>query len=201
MKNGAIAILLLILILALGCKTVPQTTGEVITDAHAQTSKSTRKIVLPNPHLIHCHTAQCSQLWKEDSPDGGVTYPAQIFTDLVNGSVNGLTAVYDKSVSMEEVRAAINERYGNSAVAIVDGVWRVEQEQLAISVTKQSDETTQLTYLQFGARQPSAHIDVTYAVSVTAVMREHLSTIVIAALVLVAFGLVLGRIGRRFTQR
>jgi hypothetical protein len=166
----------------------------------AQMGKGTRKIVLPNPQLIHCHTAQCSQLWKEDSPDGGVTYPAQIFTDLVNGSVNGLTAVYDKSVSIEEVRAAINERYGHSAVAILDGVWRVEQEQLAIAITKQSDGTTQLTYLQFDARQPSAHIDVTDAVSATAVMHKHLRTIVITALLLVAFGLVLGRIGTRLTQ-
>jgi hypothetical protein len=167
----------------------------------AQTGKGTRRIVLPNPQLIHCHTAQCSQLWKEDSPDGGVNYPAQIFTDLVDGSVNGLTAVYDKSVSIEEVRAAINERYGNSAVAILDGVWRVEQEQLAIAITKQSDGTTQLTYLQFDARQPSAHIDVTNAVPVAAVMREHRWTIVIAAVILVAFGLLLGRIGTRLTQR
>ncbi len=169
--------------------------------SNAQTGTGTRKIVLPNPQLIRCHTAQCSQLWKEDSPDGGVTYPAQIFTDLVVGSVSGLTAVYDKSVSMEEVRAAISERYGNSAVAILEGVWRVEPEQLAISMTKQSDGTTQLVYLQFGARQPSAHIDVTSAVSPTAVMREHLGTIVIAALILVGFGLVLGHIGTRFTQR
>ncbi len=118
----------------------------------------------------------------------------------MNGSVNGLTAVYDKSVSIEEVRAAINDRYGKSLVTNLDGVWRVETEQLAIMMTKQSDGTTRLIYLQFDPRQPSAHIDVTNEVSATVVMRKHLGTIVIAALVLVAFGLVLGRAGRRFTQ-
>lgn len=102
---------------------------------------------------------------------------------------------------MNSVDLAINERYGNSAVAILEGVWRVEPEQLAISMTKQYDGTTQLIYLQFDARQPSAHIDVTSAVSPTAMMREHLGTIVIAALILVGFGLVLGHIGTRFTQR
>ncbi len=163
--------------------------------AEAQVSKRPRKIVLPNPQLIHCHTAQCSQLWKEDSPDGGVVYPAQIFTDLVNGSVNGLTAVYDKSVSIEEVRAAINDRYGKWAVTTLDGVWRVEPEQLAIMMTKQSDGATQLVCLQFDARRPSAHVDVTDEISAIAVMRKCLSSTVITALVLVVFGFILGRLG------
>ena len=45
--------------------------------AGAQAGENTRKIILPNPQLIHCHSAECSQLWKQDSGDGGVVYPAQ----------------------------------------------------------------------------------------------------------------------------
>ena len=63
--------------------------------AYAQAGESTRRIVLPNPQLIHCHSAECSQLWKQDSGDGGAVYPAQIMTDLVNGQIVGFTAVYD----------------------------------------------------------------------------------------------------------
>jgi hypothetical protein len=76
--------------------------------ATAQAGSSTRKIVLPNPQLIRCHSADCSQLWKQDSDDGDPVYPAQVLTDLVKGEVVGLTAVYDRSVSTEEIRAAVN---------------------------------------------------------------------------------------------
>ena len=88
--------------------------------AGAQVANSTRKIVLPNPQLIHCRLAECSQLWKQDSNDGGTVYPAQVLTDFVNGEVVGLTAVYDKSVSTEELRGAINALYPKSTIQGTD---------------------------------------------------------------------------------
>ena len=105
-------------------------------------------------------------MWKQDSGDG-VVYPAQVFTDLVNGEVVGLTAVYDKSLSENELRAAINALYEKSAVhtangRVIDGLWRVESEQLAISLFGRKDGTTQLIYLKIaktiGELVPSAHI-------------------------------------------
>jgi hypothetical protein len=77
----------------------------------AKTGDSTRKIALPNPQLIHCRSVQCSQLWNQDSNDGGTVYPAQVLTDIVNGEVVGLTAVYDKSVSTQKLRTTIDSRY------------------------------------------------------------------------------------------
>ena len=53
----------------------------------AQAVGGTRKIVLPNPQLIHCHSATCSQLWREGSVEGEAVYPAQLLTDLVNGEI------------------------------------------------------------------------------------------------------------------
>src|SRR5437660_9420325 len=104
--------------------------------AGAQVGDSTRKIVLPNPQLIHCHSAECSQLWKQDSGGGGAVYPAQVLTDLVNGEVVGLTAVYDKSVSAEELRSAINTLYGKWLFLGGGPVtlWRIAPEQFAISM-------------------------------------------------------------------
>ena len=128
--------------------------------AGAQAGAGIRKIVLPNPQLIHCRSAECSQLWKQDSGDGGVVYPAQVFTDFVNGEVVGLTAAYDKSVSERELHVAINTLY--EKWERLDGLWRVEPEQIVIQLSERSDGTKQLIYLKvskgMASLVPSAHI-------------------------------------------
>jgi hypothetical protein len=133
----------------------------------AQVGGSTRKIVLPNPRLIHCRSVDCSQLWKQDSGDGGAVYPAQVLTDVVDGEIVGLTAVYDKSVSTQKLQAAIDALYSKSKAlqSSRGGNWRVEPEQLAIQLYGRDDGTTQVTYLKFVkygelcTLVPSAHID------------------------------------------
>ena len=136
--------------------------------AGAQAVGGTRKIVLPNPKLIHCRSATCSQLWRDGSVEGEAVYPAQLLTDLVNGEIVGLTAVYDKSVSTAEIRAAFNAFYGKWQLAFHDDtsdtklwLWRVEPEQLAIQLSDRDDGVKQVTYLKFGtsgSHIPSAHI-------------------------------------------
>jgi hypothetical protein len=130
--------------------------------AAAQVGDGTRKIVLPNPQLIHCHSALCSQLWKEDSADGGAVYPAQVLTDLVDGEVVGLTAVYEKSLSSAELRSAIDNLYGKWALPRAPtALWRVAPEQLVIQLYERTDGTKQVIYLKvgtFGSHVPSAHI-------------------------------------------
>lgn len=130
--------------------------------AGAQAGDSTRKVVLPSPQLIHCRAAECSQLWKQDSSDGGIVYPAQVLTDFVNGEIVGLTAVYDKSVSREEIRAAINALYSTWTVSGLADSWRVEPEQLVIMVSGGSDGAKQVIYLKIGtyaSHVPSAHLN------------------------------------------
>jgi len=120
----------------------------------------TRKIVLPSPQLIHCRSANCSQLWKQDSVEG-ITYPAQVLTDFVNGEVVGLIAVYDRSVSTEEIRAEINAVYGNSPQVVHD-IWRVEAEQLVISLAKTQSGANEVIYLKIGtyaSHVPSERLD------------------------------------------
>ena len=131
--------------------------------ASAQVGDNTRKIVLPNPRLIHCHAEECSQLWRQDSGDGRVVYPAQVLTDFAGGEVVALTAVYDKSVSTQELRAAIDALYAKSKV--VQGsklfVWRVEPERMAVQLADLGDGTNQVAYLKFGTTSslvPAAHI-------------------------------------------
>jgi hypothetical protein len=130
----------------------------------AQVDDKAATIVLPNPELIHCRSMNCFQLWKQDdTSDGRAVYPAQVLTDLVDGEVVGLTAVFDKSVSAHAIQGAIDAIHGDKK--IVQGpkmlVWRAEAEQLAVSLTDEDDGTTQLTYLEFathGSLIPSAHI-------------------------------------------
>jgi len=124
-----------------------------------------RKIVLPNPQLIHCRSAQCSKLWKEQSSDEGWVLPAQIRLDTVNDEITGLTAVYEKSVSTQEIRAAIDSVYGKSRMATDSDklwLWRVEPQQLAIQLAAEKNGENQLIYLKFGtpaSLAPAAHID------------------------------------------
>ena len=125
----------------------------------AQVSKA-RKIVLPNPQLIHCRAVECSQLWKPASGDGALIYPAHVMTDLVNGEIVGLTAVYDKSVSENELRAGIDALYKKWSLRDMP-IWRVETEQVAISIADGSAGAKEVIYLKFGTYEshvPSAHI-------------------------------------------
>jgi hypothetical protein len=131
-------------------------------DASAQ-QREVRSIVLPNPQLIHCHSAECSQLWKQSLDDAAAIYPAQVLTDLVNGEIVGLTAVYDKSVSADELRDAINKSYGKWSLHLHSAsVWRIEPEQLTVSIADGAAGAKQVIYLKFGtyaSHVPSAHID------------------------------------------
>ena len=130
----------------------------------AQEKANTIKVVLPSPQLIHCHSVACSQLWKQDSGNGA-GYPSQVLTDFVNGEIVGLTAVYDKSVSTEELRSAIDTLYPNANIGKKRGqLWRVEAEQIVIQLFERNDGTKQLIYLKIakigGASSlvPAAHI-------------------------------------------
>lgn len=132
--------------------------------AFAQQRDSVRTIVLPNPELIHCHAAECSQLWKQAAGSTEAVYPSQVLTDLVNGEIVGLTAVYDKSVSTNELRDAVNKFYGKSSLLQRDrsGLWRVEADQLAVSLFDGADGAKEIIYLKIGTYEshvPSAHID------------------------------------------
>ena len=101
--------------------------------------------------------------------DGEAVYPAQLLTDLVNGEIVGLTAVYDKSVSTSEISAVFNTLYGkwqlpsrgdNSDAKL--WLWRVEQDQLVIQLVDRDDGSKQVIYLKLGATSslaPAAHVD------------------------------------------
>jgi hypothetical protein len=128
------------------------------------------RLVLPNPNLLRCRSSDCSQLWSEN-PDADAVLPTQIRVDVVHNCVYGFTAIYDKSVSMDAVEAAIDERYKKWALANFaksqGRLWRVESEKLVIqlSTANKKDEkkgfalagTKMVIFLPFGARSACAN--------------------------------------------
>ena len=103
-------------------------------------SDSRKAIALPNPRLFRC---AATRLWQDEKPQPGETYPARMFVDHFDkdGCPQGILALYDKSISEDQIRAAINQRYGKWAtVTGVVGVWRVEDERFAIQLTTIKDK-------------------------------------------------------------
>ena len=127
-------------------------------------------IVLPNPKLLTCKGADCSGFWSKESEHNTV-FPKQLFIDTEAGCVYGMTARYDKSVSVDDLAAAVDERYGKWTIPHFEKgplrLWRVESEKFAIqlAVLDQRDEkrgvaeagTKQLIFLPFGGRSACTH--------------------------------------------
>lgn len=122
-------------------------------------------LILPNANLLRCNSSDCFRLWPDATEQKGV-FPKQMTIDMDHGCVYGMTALYDKSISFDQVNAAINDRYrqwfstDGSSPAL--HLWRVEPQKFAIQlhVADTKDEkrnlaeagTKQVIYIAFGGR-------------------------------------------------
>lgn len=117
------------------------------------------KVILPDPKVIRCGPSNCPSVLP-DGKDPRVVYPWQVSLDYNNGSVIGLTALYDDPISLSDVRAAVNEHYGTFALKsngkTLENLWRVEPEKLAISLSTNEYGMVQLIYLTFDAKHPTS---------------------------------------------
>ena len=110
-----------------------------------------KRVVLPNMKLLRCVSLACSPLWQDKAPDENDIYPKQISVDLpgANPCPLGLTAQYDKSVSMDELKAAIDVRYGKWAKATNPTSpvksWRIETESFSIQLREVDKIDAQLS--------------------------------------------------------
>jgi hypothetical protein len=71
--------------------------------------------------------------------------------DIDKRSVQGVIATYDKSVSIDDIKMSIDERYGKWAL-VSNGtepvkLWRVEPEKFAIQLAVHEDGVKQVIYL------------------------------------------------------
>ena len=107
-------------------------------------------IVLPNPRLLGCRALTCSQLWPVDASANDV-YPRQVLVDIFGKTPCplGLEAIYEKSVSLDDLKTAIDKEYvqwgqpGNASLPVK--LWRVEPEKFAIQLAVTEDQTKKAT--------------------------------------------------------
>jgi len=104
----------------------------------------------------------------EKPAEANAVFPKQLIIDMNQSCLYGMTALYDKSIPVEDVKAAIDERHGKWALPLNDDaagpvkLWRVEPEKFAISlsIADKKDEkrniaesgTKQAIYIAFGGR-------------------------------------------------
>jgi hypothetical protein len=122
-------------------------------------------LVLPSPKLLRCRSSDCFNLWLEAQQPKDI-FPKQLHLDMNQDCIYGLTALYDKSVSAQDIESAIDEHYlasKNTDFAKTPiRIWRVESEKFAIQLSEASrrDEkreaieagTKQVIYIAFGGR-------------------------------------------------
>ena len=118
-------------------------------------------IVLPNEKLMSCKSANCSQLWSDAGPND--IYPRQVMVDFFGGTgsascVRGLKAIYEKSVSIDDLNAAIDQRYGKWNVADMPALWRVEPQQFVIQLGVTGGRTKRATRAETRAQGFSQHL-------------------------------------------
>lgn len=132
----------------------------------AVTEETGSRIVLPNPKLLRCKSSDCYHVWLEKAADTNALFPEQVTMDMNQSCLYGITARYDKSIPLGDIRAAIDEHYGKWAVPELANsplrIWRVEPEKFAIqlSIATKKDErrniaeagTKQAIYIAFGGR-------------------------------------------------
>jgi hypothetical protein len=105
-------------------------------------------IVLPNEKLMSCKSASCSQLWSDAGPSD--IYPRQVTVDFFGSTgsescLRGVEAIYEKSVSLDDLQAAIDQRYGQWKYAGIPTLWRVEPQKFAIQLGVTEDRTKAAT--------------------------------------------------------
>lgn len=113
-----------------------------------QPSHHTRQssVVLPNPDLLKCRFGECAQMWTAAGAKPGAVTPWRVTIERLGNDPcpNGITALYDKNVSMQELIDAVTEQYGSVSLkgALPGGTWNVVGKNLVISLFPLADESS-----------------------------------------------------------
>ena len=129
----------------------------VLADFQAAQEEKNKRLVLPNPKLLRCKSADCFQLWAETPTEPSAIFPKQLSIDMRQNCLYGMTATYDKSVSLDDVKAAIDERYGKWALAefanLPIKLWKVEPEKFVIQLHERDKRHERLNVDEAGTKQ------------------------------------------------
>jgi len=106
------------------------------------------RVVLPNAQLLNCRFGECAQMWSSTSAKPGAKAPWRVTIERLGDSPcpNGIIALYDKNVSMEELMDAVTEQYGPAYLtggALPGGTWKDARKNLVINLFPLADESSQ----------------------------------------------------------
>ncbi len=104
------------------------------------------RVVLPNAELLNCRFGECAQMWSTVDAKPGAVTPWRVTIERLGNDPcpNGIIALYDKNISMEELVNAVTERYGPVYLksALPGGIWKIASKNLAISLFPVADESS-----------------------------------------------------------
>lgn len=104
------------------------------------------RVILPNAELLNCHFGECAQMWSTVGAKPGAITPWRVTIERLGNDPcpNGIVALYDKNVSMQELVDAVTERYGSVYLkAASGGIWKDPSKNLVISLFPVADASSQ----------------------------------------------------------
>ena len=127
------------------------------------------RVVLPNAELLNCHFGECAQMWSTVGARPGAVTPWRVTIERLGNDPcpNGIIALYDKDVSIEELTDAVKERYGALYLkgTLPGGIWKDARKNLVINLFPLADESSQEAHPSADAMQgdPVTHFFTTDA--------------------------------------
>jgi hypothetical protein len=121
-----------------------------------------KRVILPSIKLVRCMTSDCFQLLQDDPPRPGDIYPEHIDVAFLDRWCPfGLTARYNKAVSFEELKAALEKRYGKgTAENWPHGpamTWQVESDHVFIELEVADKQMAQNQHVEEGTKNIHYH--------------------------------------------
>lgn len=119
--------------------------------------RSDKRVILPNIKLVRCMTSDCFQLLQDEAPRPGDIYPEHIDVAFLDRWCPfGLTARYNKAVSFEDLKNALESRYGKgTARNWTDAplmIWEVESAHLFIQLDVADKRMAQNQHVEEGTK-------------------------------------------------
>ena len=130
-RRTSVLIVIFVSVMQIGCQRPSDHAGQ-------------SRVVLPNAELLTCHLGECAQMWSTLGLKPGAITPWRVTIERLGNDPcpNGIVALYDKNVSMEELVDAVTERYGSVWLkgTLQGGTWKVASKNLMISLVPLADE-------------------------------------------------------------
>lgn len=121
-----------------------------------------KRVILPNVQLVRCISSDCFRLLQDEPPRPGDIYPEHIDVAFLDRWCPfGLTARYNKAVSYETLRDALEKRYGKGTSENWPTgpamIWEVKSAHVSIDLVVANKQMAENQHVEEGTK--SVHYD------------------------------------------